>query len=503
MKITVGLDLLKNYQRMPYELHYAIGELIDNSIQAYHDEKKALKKILDKEGKKLEIQIFYDPKEATLKVTDNSTGITKDRLAEAFEIGKKIGRPNEGSALGQFNVGLKSAAIWLCDEWQIKTKRYDEDQELQMVVINKEVFEGNNEILEEYRTVSNVNKHHTILEFNNLRHKFRKPTIEKTKRFLASMYRGFLGKSVDIYWNRIPLEWEGFCLAKDEKGEEIKKAFGPASISPGADEREVRGWIGVLKTDKEGGDEPGIRSGTQNAGISIFRRGRMIEGYPDPWRPKSVFGVGAGSLINQRVVGEIYFNDGKVSYDKSSIPGDDKEILDIYLGDIFNDAGYGLRKAANRKVMDSPPASDPDQDLEDLQNTQEHVEKSNLSEISSQPIAPDIVIQKKIDKTFATAKKENIVKFRIEGYTIEMSPSYENEHDQFLTYQSKKKNQVSAIINMKHPYLANNLVTRTEYYTLIVLMIASRFKIETNQRLTMDDYFEVLDSLMRLEIKRS
>ena len=84
-----------------------------------------------------------------------------------------------------------------------------------------------------------------------------------------------------------------------------------------------------------------------------------------------------------------------------------------------------------------------------------------------------------------------------------MSPSYENEHDQFLTYQSKKKNQVSAIINMKHPYLANNLVTRTEYYTLIVLMIASRFKIETNQRLTMDDYFEVLDSLMRLEIKRS
>ena len=40
MKITVGLDLLKNYQRMPYELHYAIGELIDNSIQAYHDEKK-------------------------------------------------------------------------------------------------------------------------------------------------------------------------------------------------------------------------------------------------------------------------------------------------------------------------------------------------------------------------------------------------------------------------------------------------------------------------------
>ena len=104
-------------------VHYAIGELIDNSIQAYHDEKKALKKILDKEGK-LEIKIFYEPKDGTLKITDNSTGITRDRLEEAFEIGKKIKRENAGSALGQFNVGLKSAAIWLCDEWTIRTKRY-------------------------------------------------------------------------------------------------------------------------------------------------------------------------------------------------------------------------------------------------------------------------------------------------------------------------------------------------------------------------------------------
>ena len=74
---------------MPYELHYAIGELIDNSFKPIMM-KKALKKILDKEGKKLEIKIFYEPKDGTLKITDNSTGITRDRLEEAFEIGKKL-----------------------------------------------------------------------------------------------------------------------------------------------------------------------------------------------------------------------------------------------------------------------------------------------------------------------------------------------------------------------------------------------------------------------------
>ena len=176
-------------------------------------------------------------------------------------------------------------------------------------IINEEVFEGQNEIVEEFRTVCNVNIHHTILEFNKLRHKFRKPTILKTRDYLASMYRGFLGKSVEIYWNGEPLEWPGYCIAKDDKGKEYKKAFGPASIAPGADEREVRGWIGVLKTDEEGGDEPGIRAGGKNAGISIFRRGRMIEGYPDSWRPKEVFKGGSGSLINQIEVGEYFFND--------------------------------------------------------------------------------------------------------------------------------------------------------------------------------------------------
>ena len=90
MKITVGLDSLRNYQRMPYELHYALGELVDNAIQAYIDEKKNLKKRLDKEGKKLEIHIHYEPNLDLLRVTDNSTGITKERLSEAFEIGKKI-----------------------------------------------------------------------------------------------------------------------------------------------------------------------------------------------------------------------------------------------------------------------------------------------------------------------------------------------------------------------------------------------------------------------------
>ena len=49
MKIKVGVGSLRNYQRMPYTFHGALGEFVDNSIQAYFDERKQLDKLFKKE----------------------------------------------------------------------------------------------------------------------------------------------------------------------------------------------------------------------------------------------------------------------------------------------------------------------------------------------------------------------------------------------------------------------------------------------------------------------
>ena len=49
MKLSVGVGSLRNYTRLPYKLHHAIGELVDNAIQAYLDERKTLDKIYSKE----------------------------------------------------------------------------------------------------------------------------------------------------------------------------------------------------------------------------------------------------------------------------------------------------------------------------------------------------------------------------------------------------------------------------------------------------------------------
>ena len=127
MKIKVGLDSLRLYQRMTYSLHYALGELIDNAIQAYLDEKKVMDKLYKKVGKKLEIHITYDKEQNTLRITDNSTGISRKRLSQAFDIGSEIDdRKNSSTSMGQFNIGMKASSIWLADEWILRTKRHDE-----------------------------------------------------------------------------------------------------------------------------------------------------------------------------------------------------------------------------------------------------------------------------------------------------------------------------------------------------------------------------------------
>ena len=202
-------------------------------------------------------------------------------------------------------------------------------------------------------------------------------------------------------------------------------------------DRIVQGWIGVLAS----GLPPELKdrgAKVENAGISILRRGRMIEGAPKAWKPNGIFASGQGSLVAQRIVGEINFDQGAVSYDKSQISEDDKERLNVYLTALYKD--YGLAKIANKKVEDeTDQKSTPEKDIEALENTADHVKNSNLGEISSLPIAPIDVIEQKIDNTFLVSKKENTVVFNIDKYTINITPVYDNENDQFISYKKVKE----------------------------------------------------------------
>jgi len=498
VKIKVGVGSLRNYQRMPYTFHGALGEFVDNSIQAYFDERKQLDKLLKKEKEKLHIRIDYDPQNNTLSVLDNSTGIKPERLTQAFEIGSVIqDRANSDSSLGQFNVGMKAAAIWMCDEWTITTKRYDSEEELKMVIVNEDVFSGHDEILEQKSKHHKKFKHHTYLHFEKLRQNPDAKTIDNTKIFLSSMYREFLGKSVFIYWGDELLEWEPFELRKKDNGKPYKWKFGPGTLTGDERERRVEGWIGILKSGQGGS------AGRSRAGFTIMRRGRMIEGYPNGWRPESIFGTNApNNIVNQRITGEIYFDDGDVSYDKSYVSDNDKIILNAYLGNFY--LAEGIEEIAKQAVRGTKQEEsvDPEKEKKELEGIKKTIEGSDLGEITDSVIAPDDIIKKRIDRSFKNAKSKDKYTFKIGSVKIVILPEYQNESDPFVAYKSDKKNEIKALINLQHPYTTTNMITRGEYFQFIVLMIISRYKIEIDERFTMDNYFEVLDQVMRLKINR-
>ena len=96
--------------------------------------------------------------------------------------------------------------------------------------------------------------------------------------------------------------------------------------------KDASGWIALME-----------RGSRANAGFTIIRRGRVIKGYPDPWRPREIFGQyqGSNDLVNQRLVGEIHLDRFDVSHTKDDILwGDDEEA----------ELGQALRKIAQRFV---------------------------------------------------------------------------------------------------------------------------------------------------------
>lgn len=499
MKLSIGVGSLRNYERLTYSLHHAIGELVDNAIQAYKDEKKDIDKLYKKEGRKLTIRINYNKQAKTLVVSDNSTGISYKRLEEAMSIGGELKRQNADSSLGEFNVGLKSSSIWLAKMWTVTTKRYDQNEETTLVIENEKVFAtttADYEIIEDKKVI-NDKSHYTKLTFENLNHTFSNNTLTITKDYLASMYRNMLGKSVNIYFDNEtdPLVWEPFELAHDENGNEHKYNIARGNLGPNGDL--VSGWIGLLKLKSKGATRG---TGGKRSGISIFRRGRMIEGYPDGWRPNSLYSNSSNSTPNQRIVGEIHFDAAEVSHTKQNISEYDKELINTYL------KGFEADNKITTKAKDlgKEPATPPTQDEinETKIQTGKILETSDIDEITKAPIAPSDAIDLRISHAFDSANEDDIKIFNLRNFRILMMDTHGGEDLPFVAYQRIDTTDVRVLVNLDHPYHLNHLVDLTSYYLIISMLVSARFKIEKDERLTMDDYFEVLDQVMRLKSTR-
>src|SRR5260221_2204558 len=317
MSITfgIGYNTIRSYKRLAYTPWHAIAEFVDNSSQAYFNNKKTLDAQFQEDGEKLLVSISYDPEKGLLTIYDNSIGMNLQELEQALQVGIP---PANTTGRSKYGMGMKTAACWMGNFWTVETKKLGEKRAYRVPVDVEEIADGDSELLHE-EFLKPERLHYTLISIVGHNRKFHGRTLGKIKEYLASMYReDFRNGIMDLQWQGQSLSWDEVDtrLMHDRLGKVYKMPF-----EFEVNGKKASGWAGVLG-----------QGGRAYAGFSIIHSGRVVKGYPDSWRPERIYGAGGGrnDLINQRLVGEIHLDDFDVSHTKDDILwyGDEEELVE-------------------------------------------------------------------------------------------------------------------------------------------------------------------------------
>jgi hypothetical protein len=422
-----------------------MAEFVDNSTQSYMDHRGELQGAFVERGEEgLTVSIVLDRDKKLLRISDNAMGMSFEELERALHVGLP---PENTGWRSRYGMGMKTAACWFGDRWTVRTKRLGESVEHQVEVDVERIASGDADLRYQSREHRDPLDHYTVIEIYELHHLPRGRTLGKIKEFLRSMYRIDISEGdLTLIWQQDVLTWNpdnNFVRSRD--GQVYRKDF-EFDIHG----KRVRGWVGVLD-----------RGSRANAGFSILHSSRVVKGWPDPWRPATLYGQvqGSNDLVNQRLVGEIYLDDFDVSHTKDDIvwSGDEEERVEEELLNIARE--YRDFAARRRKGDDSPGPSDVDvqtavEELEAELNSAELVDVMTLEEVPP-PEVVDATMDTlrdavdSMDPRFSAVVPSGSGDLKIFGFL-----SYDHSpNDPYVMSESTVSDRVLVVINMQHPHL--------------------------------------------------
>lgn len=441
IQLSLGLDVIRSYKRLAYTPWHALAEFVDNSTQSFFDNADVLQEAYELEGDGLSVDIVYDRQERTLRVTDNAMGMSVDEIERALCVGMP---PQNPTGRSQYGMGLKTAACWYGDRWTIRTKKLGESVERTIEVDVEAVAAGDSNLRNSERTGRDPSQHYTVIEISDLHRKMQGRTLGKIRQFLSSMYRK------DISDGILTLRWQGEILQWDDSDTRFAQAPDGTryrrQFEFEVDGKLVHGWVGVL--------DRGSRS---LAGFSILRAGRVIRGWPDSWRPESLYGQiqGSNDLVNQRLQGEINLDQFPVSHTKDDILwfGDQEQEVEEKLAEACRD--YREIARTRRKTDDDergPSALEIQAAVDELQAELSSAEMVDAIEIISVPpvelvdaaLQPLVGAAERVGPTFCA----QVGDVQVLGYLVyDASPN-----DPYVAVEATEPNRVQIVVNMEHPH---------------------------------------------------
>lgn len=447
MRLQLGPEIISSYKRLAYKPWYALAEFVDNSTQAYFNNRSKLDRVYDSSGTKLTVEIFTgaDARGDFIRIKDNSIGMSEQELTKAVIIGKP---PANTRGRSKYGLGLKTGACWFGDLWSVRTKKLGLNTS-STIIVNVPRVASNHLDLPYSKKPAEADEHYTIIEIRKLHKRMAGRTAGKVKDHLRSLYR------VDIRKNRLVLKWNDEILAWDSdidrrlyhrKNGRIAKKFFKFRIGS----KSVHGWAGVL-----------AKGSRREAGFSVIQADRVITGWPDSYRPETIYGStegGSNDLVNQRLLGELFLRGFEVSHTKDQIlfDGADQDVLERKLERELSDLrqlAQSYRKNADERVDVATDA----QRLAALNRLESEIKSDKIqSFLRTYELPSEGLIRKSneslknaIVRKFEPDLKAKINKLIVSIYLVkDMSPN-----DPYVVIESTESTtSVIVIINVSHPH---------------------------------------------------
>lgn len=457
VNIRPTVNMLSVLKFLEYETWYALAEFVDNSLASYLLHEKEIKQI---EGKKfqLEVKIEINETENIIVIRDNAAGIHAKDYVRAFRAAEA---PPDTNGLSEFGMGMKSASCWFSDEWSVRTSALGEGVEKTVRFDMNKIFEDRLEELEVTQKPCDKNHHYTIIELTKVSKIPRKRNLGKVRSHLASIYRDFIRRGVLRLW-----------IDQEELTYEEPKVL----VAPRYDD--LKGKSIVWKLDIDFPVEEGInvhgfvaireKASTQEAGLALFRRGRVIQGsFEDGFRPEYIFGH-SNSFRYQRVFGELHLEGFDVIFTKKGIKWDNN--LDTFLKLLRDDLSHPdfplLQQAEKHRARGTEKEYKAtkkalDEAANDLEKRAEQAIEETVNYLKvSEPI------ERELTKTEKVLKREFEIRQNKISWKISIELSYDQSlkdlieiGDHLISEKTTEKSvrQVGIRLSLTHPFMVEHV----------------------------------------------
>ncbi|MEM7153904.1 MAG: ATP-binding protein [Myxococcota bacterium] len=362
------------FARLNYKPWFALAEFVDNAVQSYLAHRSQLGE------EPLQVDIRIDDTE--IVVSDRAAGIPWSQFPRAFSPSQP---PPDPSGLSEFGLGMKAAACWFANTWSVRTSALGDPVERQIRFDVARITQAGIEHLEVEQRPAPADSHYTIVTLSNPRVRLRTRTLSKIKAHLSSIYRILMEKGLvkltvesaskkeQLSFSRRDVLEAPYFREPNEKPRIWKKTF---HIDLGG-EKKITGWAALLE-----------KGSASRAGLSVFRRDRLIQGSDDEaYRPLRLF-RSPNSYTYQRLIGELHVEGFDVSHTKDGIQwgGLEHEMLSRLKTELNSDDLPLLKQAEGYRVRQKARELPTTFGAEALQGAGAELRGNGASQTLAQPL---------------------------------------------------------------------------------------------------------------------